>query len=448
MGILIDEKQKAVAYYRHSRDNAQENSIPIQKERVRRWAEANNVGIIHEEEDAGESGLTADRPRFQYLIQEWILNASKQFKYILFLDVSRMGRFQNPNEAGHLEYEWGLHGRRVWYIDRGPLPKVPDAMDYMMTMMQRLGAAEHSAKLSDRVWHGSVRVSHDGFSAGGSPCYGLERILLNKLRRFVCVLKPGERKQISNQRVSFRPARDARADQVRTIFQQFVDQDRHPKDIAAELNHRRIPSSAGRSWRSGAIIRILRNEAYIGSRVYNKNWRRLKNPRRRNPRSEWIICLRAFPALVSPTIFFQAQKRLAYIMPAERYKGRRLIRQIERQLIDEIVHLFHTAPATKGLADPPFTELPLLFSIRPSRAMDTTWHFTIPESLRTFDHIIGVGLAFDQSNAVECFFNIPTIDFGSHNVLTFPENSQAYQRYRVTKEQVKEHLHVLMSARM
>jgi hypothetical protein len=46
-----------VAYYRHSAQDRQENSIPIQRDQVREWAEKNGVEIIHEFADAGKSGL-------------------------------------------------------------------------------------------------------------------------------------------------------------------------------------------------------------------------------------------------------------------------------------------------------------------------------------------------------------------------------------------------------
>jgi DNA invertase Pin-like site-specific DNA recombinase len=46
-------RPRAVAYYRHSAQDRQENSIPIQREQVRQWAEKNGVEIIDEFEDAG-----------------------------------------------------------------------------------------------------------------------------------------------------------------------------------------------------------------------------------------------------------------------------------------------------------------------------------------------------------------------------------------------------------
>lgn len=53
-------KFRAVAYYRHSAQDRQENSIPIQQDQVREWAEKNGVEIIREFADAGKSGLTSE----------------------------------------------------------------------------------------------------------------------------------------------------------------------------------------------------------------------------------------------------------------------------------------------------------------------------------------------------------------------------------------------------
>jgi DNA invertase Pin-like site-specific DNA recombinase len=51
---------RAVAYYRHSAQDRQENSIPIQQDQVREWARSNGVEIIQEFADHGRSGLTAE----------------------------------------------------------------------------------------------------------------------------------------------------------------------------------------------------------------------------------------------------------------------------------------------------------------------------------------------------------------------------------------------------
>jgi hypothetical protein len=50
---------RAIAYYRHSAQDRQENSIPIQQDQVREWARNHSVEIIQEFADHGRSGLTS-----------------------------------------------------------------------------------------------------------------------------------------------------------------------------------------------------------------------------------------------------------------------------------------------------------------------------------------------------------------------------------------------------
>jgi DNA invertase Pin-like site-specific DNA recombinase len=82
-----------VAYYRHSAQDRQENSIPIQQDQVRGWAEKHGVEIIHEFADAEKSGLNAEgRPAFTEIMNDWVKQKG-DFEYVLCLDVSRWGRF-------------------------------------------------------------------------------------------------------------------------------------------------------------------------------------------------------------------------------------------------------------------------------------------------------------------------------------------------------------------
>jgi DNA invertase Pin-like site-specific DNA recombinase len=80
---------QAVAYYRHSAQDRQENSIPIQREQVRKWAEAHGMNIVNEFADHGKSGLSAEsRDAFNDMMDNWVKKRD-DFEYILVLDVSR-----------------------------------------------------------------------------------------------------------------------------------------------------------------------------------------------------------------------------------------------------------------------------------------------------------------------------------------------------------------------
>src|SRR5512146_989934 len=80
---------RAVAYYRHSAQDRQENSVALQQEQVQQWARENGVEIIKEFADRGKSGLTAEgRPEFNEMMNAWVTKR-EDFDYVLCLDVSR-----------------------------------------------------------------------------------------------------------------------------------------------------------------------------------------------------------------------------------------------------------------------------------------------------------------------------------------------------------------------
>jgi DNA invertase Pin-like site-specific DNA recombinase len=84
---------KAVAYYRHSAQDRQENSIPIQQDQVRAWAKQHGIEIIHEFYDIGPSELAPqERSAFTEMLEEWI-KPRFDFELVLCLEASRLGRF-------------------------------------------------------------------------------------------------------------------------------------------------------------------------------------------------------------------------------------------------------------------------------------------------------------------------------------------------------------------
>lgn len=221
------EEKRAVAYYRHSAEDKQENSVPIQRKLVEEYARKHGITVIHEEADEGWSGLTADRPGFQRLLNEWVRNAeTSPFEYILVRDVSRWGRFQNIDEAATYRFLCYTHKKKVVFVDHGDRAEDNDLVSHLLTFVEQFMASQYSLQLSEKVFHGCVEVSRQGFSAGGEACYGLERLLLDVQRRPVRALLAGEHKAISNERVTFRPRNDESTKTVQEIFSLCV-QSRH-----------------------------------------------------------------------------------------------------------------------------------------------------------------------------------------------------------------------------
>ena len=130
---------RTVAYYRHSAQDRQENSIPIQRDQVREWASKNGVEIIHEFADAGKSGLNAEgRPAFTEMMEEWVKKRS-DFDYVLCLDVSRWGRFQDIDLSAQFSAECRKHKKQIIYTSIGK-PREDDPLYPVYVQFERFRA--------------------------------------------------------------------------------------------------------------------------------------------------------------------------------------------------------------------------------------------------------------------------------------------------------------------
>lgn len=440
--------KKAVIYLRHSRENAQENSLEIQRQEIEKFAKKYNIEIIGEESDDGVSGLTADRPGFRNLFSKWVFNKdAPHIDFIIVYDMSRWGRFQDPNEAGYYAHQCQKRGITIQYVNRGKLEEALDGdeqgqlLQHILTPTERFIAAQHSAQLSPKTWLGCVKVIEQGFSAGGSAPYGLMRLLLgeerNEKREVVQVMKRGDKKFLSNQRVKFTPATDQSAEVVRNIFAWFTKDRLGLEDVAKKLNSQSIPSPAGRKWNREKIMRILTREEYIGIRVYNKTWHRLKKGKKRaNPQSAWIRRIDAFPAIVSKEVFLQAQKRLDQIIPARKNISLQKIREAERMFIPD----FEKACLSKGISSDDLLvlrhELPVAFAAIQRFKSSMFVCFSIPERLRKHDTIIGIGV--DGQGMSKQIFLIPSSAFGKSNYVLISEEEKSFKEYQLLLEKAEE----------
>lgn len=302
-------RPRAVAYYRHSAQDRQENSIPLQREQVRRWAEQNGIELVREFADHGKSGLSTDnRDEFMDMMESWVRKRD-DFEYVLVLDVSRWGRFQDTDLSAAYSSECTRHGKQVVYTSLG-FPRKDDPTYAIVVGLERYRAAQYSRELSDKVFKGLARIAQQGYHAGAKPPYGLSRLLLNEARKPVQILKTGEHKSIQNQRVTLAPGDQEKVEVVRRIFEECALGRRSVREIARGLNADAIPSPSGGKWTPFGVRIVLGNEAYIGTMIYNRSTSRLLSPPRRNPRESWIRTPNAFAAIIPKELFDQAQAAL------------------------------------------------------------------------------------------------------------------------------------------
>lgn len=302
----VDQK-KSLAYYRHSAQDRQENSVEIQQDQVRKFAQEHNITIIREFYDRGISGLSVEgRDGFNEMFHDYVEGNKEAFDFILVLDVSRWGRFQETDLSAYYTGLCAKHGKQVVFTSIG-FPKNDDLIHGLHLSIERYRSAQYSRELSGKVWKGQQKITSQGFWGGGMPPYAMKRLLLDEQRNPVRALEAGEHKAIHNQRVTLTLGDPKEVEAVRIIFNLFTHDGKHPDEIAVELNCGNIPSPGGASWSRSSVFAILRNEIYKGVNVWNKTSQRLQSRTKHNPYEEWIRIPDSFEPIVPPEIFDLAQ---------------------------------------------------------------------------------------------------------------------------------------------
>lgn len=435
---LEGRKNKAIAYYRHSAEDKQENSVTIQNDHALKFSSDNDLQLIHYESDEGVSGLSAARPGFERLFNDWIINPdAPDFQYVLVLDETRWGRWQDPDEAAYWTMICKKHGKQVIYISRGFPKEEQKLLSSLETSIGRYMAAEYSRQLSDKVWHGSIKVSEQGFSAGGTAPYGYNRVLLDEKHNRIGILRPGQRKLISNQRVTFEPANDETQTTVKEIFTTFVTNWIHPAEIAEMLNERDIPSATGKTWDTSKIVRVLTNETYTGTRIYNKTWGRLKQKQHKNPTEEWVKTVDAFEGIIDQQTFNTAQERLYWTMTSRWHYGIRKINHTQAALrgyISQLIEHYDDDARYEVLR-----KLPVSFGLT---YKDNTAKrcFRITEAMRHYPVVIGVAVSMFAKDKIDAVYALPIELFDVGNFLIASEKNTELNDYILNTETTAERL--------
>jgi DNA invertase Pin-like site-specific DNA recombinase len=285
----------------------QQYSTENQSDVIRQYAARRGMTIVRTYADAGKSGLRIDgRDALKQLIQD-VESGRADFRVILVYDVSRWGRFQDADESAYYEYICRRAKIDVHYCaeqfenDGSPVSTIVKGV-------KRAMAGEYSRELSAKVFIGQCRLIELGFRQGGSPGYGLRRMLRDQAGEPKGTLNRGEQKSIQTDRVILVPGPPEEVQTVRWMYDVFVKEGKLETDIATLLNQRGISTDLGRPWTRGTVHQVLTNEKYVGNNVYNRVSFRLKKKRVVNPPDMWIRADGVFQPLVPPADFSAAQE--------------------------------------------------------------------------------------------------------------------------------------------
>ncbi len=309
------EPTPVAAYVRMSTEH-QQYSTENQLDRIKEYATRHGMEIVQTYADEGKSGLSIKgRKGLSGMIEE-VETGQTRFRAILVYDVSRWGRFQDADESGYFEYICKRTGIAVHYCaeqfenDGSPTSNI-------IKSVKRSMAGEYSRELSNKVFQGACRLIQLGFKQGGMAGYGLRRMLIDRTGQPKGVLKIGEQKSLQTDRVVLAPGPEDEVATVRWIYRAFLEDGRTEREIALELNDRKVPTDLGRPWTRGTVHQVLTNEKYIGHNVYHRTSFKLKRKHVLNPPEMWIRAQNAFPPLIDVEQFARVQE--AVLARAKRF---------------------------------------------------------------------------------------------------------------------------------
>lgn len=295
---------RAAQYLRMSTES-QRYSLVNQAAVIASFALQEGYEVVATYEDAGKSGVTFDKREGLKALLSDVVTGVAEYTVILVLDVSRWGRFQDPDQAAFHEFTCRAAGVEVKYVgeqfDYGPSGSI-------MKQLKRVMAGEYSRELSAKVKHAKRRNSALGLHQGGPCPLGVARLEERPDGSPVRVLARGERKSRPENILRYVHGDPDEIALVKRIFDLYLIR----KMRAAEIG--RLLTAEGHTWTDGQPItfqqvrRVLSCDLMTGRLVSGKEEHFLGGRREKRPRGEWRLT-KVFAPIISPARFRAAEQR-------------------------------------------------------------------------------------------------------------------------------------------
>lgn len=316
----------AAAQYVRMSDEAQQYSIENQKAAIQEYASSNGLTVVKTYADIGKSGVVAKhRTALRELLKD-VVSGNAEYKAVLVYDVSRWGRFPNNDEAAHYEFLCHSSGIPLHYCAE-TFANDGSTSSSLLKALKRNMAAEFSRELGDKVFRGKARIVQLGFWVGGPPGYGFRRLMVSANGKRKQLMKPGEQKSLTTDRVILIPGPRKELTVVRAIFLMAAE-GKGPSAIARELNRKGLTHD-GRPWIHQAVRDIVQNPKYTGCNVWNRHSQRLRGPLIDIEPQFWVKRPLAFAPIVDEEKFARAQAGLPV---PKRWSDEEILKRMRRLL--------------------------------------------------------------------------------------------------------------------
>lgn len=233
----IEDMQDCVVYARYSSHAQKDTSIEDQVRDIEVYCRLNNLRIVKIYADRHLSGKTDQRPQFQQMIKD---AAHARWSYVVVWKTDRFAR--NRYDSATYKYRLKRYGIRVLSAKEA----IPEGPEGILLESVLEGSAEYySANLAQNIRRGmrsnamECKVNNGGMPFG--YCKGPDG-------RYAVV--------------------EAEAEIVREIFQK-VSEGYSFTEICRDFNTRGLRTKKGGAWNRNSLPRIVANEKYIGTYVYD-----------------------------------------------------------------------------------------------------------------------------------------------------------------------------------
>jgi DNA invertase Pin-like site-specific DNA recombinase len=285
-------------------NEAQQYSLDNQRSAINEYAVSHGFVVVKTYADAGKSGVIAtNRNALRELLRD-VSSGQADYKVVLVYDVSRWGRFPDNDEAAHYEFLCSRSGIPLHYCaEQFKNDGTPSSS--LLKALKRNMAAEFSRELGERVFRGKARLVRMGYWVGGTAGYAYRRMMVSAEGKVKQLMKCGEQKSLTTDRVVLVPGPKRHVECVRRIFS-MVLAGQGCSAIARELN-RKGSTFNGRRWAHQDVSTIVTNPKYAGWNVWHRNTQRLRGKSMPVESCDWISKRAAFTGIVDQDTFDTAQ---------------------------------------------------------------------------------------------------------------------------------------------
>ena len=280
------------------RQAEKELSIPAQLKALKKYALNRGWDVVAEYVDEAESARSANRPAFKDMIAA-AKNKVKPFDCILVWKLSRFAR----NREDSVIYKSLLKRRKISVVSMNERVDESPAGSLLEGIIEVIDEF-YSANLAQDTIRGMKENAARGFRNGGTPPFGYSCSVESHGSVTKSKLTPDERE----------------APIVRRAFD-LAAHGQGAREIASSLNAEGLKTRHSKHFSATTINHMLRNEAYVGTIVWNR-YSKVSGARQRKSDDEIVRVPDCHTPLVDKDVFEVVQALLTSRRPSVTHSRR------------------------------------------------------------------------------------------------------------------------------